>query len=61
MTSKRSLAARLFPFSWKDLLVSAVILSCAIGLCSLLRLADSSDGFASPDRKSTRLNSSHTS
>ena len=48
MTSKRSLAARLFPFSWKDLLVSAVILSCAIGLCSLLRLADSSDGFASP-------------
>lgn len=48
MAQKPSLAARWFPFSWRDLLVSAVILSCAIGLCSLLRLADSSDGFASP-------------
>ena len=48
MAQKPSLAARWFPFSWRDLLVSAIILSCAIGLCSLLRLADSSDGFASP-------------
>ena len=33
MTSKPSLAARLFPFSWKDLLTSAVIFSFAIGFC----------------------------
>ena len=48
MAQKPYLAARWFPFLWRDLLVSAVIFSCAIGLCSLLRLADSSDGFASP-------------
>ena len=48
MSQKHSLAARLFPFSWRDLLISAVILSCAFGLCNLLRLAGSSDGFASP-------------
>ena len=48
MSQKHSLAARLFPFSWRDLLISAMILSCAFGLCNLLRLAGSSDGFASP-------------
>ena len=48
MSQKRALAARLFPFSRRDLLVSAIILSCAFGLCNLLRLAGSSDGFASP-------------
>ena len=48
MTSQKSLFARLFPFSWRDLLISAIILSCAFGLCNLLRLAGSSDGFASP-------------
>ena len=48
MSQKHSLATRLFPFSWRDLLISAIILSCAFGLCNLLRLAGSSDGFASP-------------
>ena len=48
MSQKRALAARLFPFSRRDLLVSAIILSCAFGLFNLLRLAGSSDGFASP-------------
>lgn len=48
MSPKTSLAARLFPFSWRDLIISAIILSCAFGLCNLLRLAGSSDGFASP-------------
>lgn len=38
----------LFPFCWRDLFVTAGIFSCAVGLCILLRLADSSDGFASP-------------
>ena len=48
MSQKHALAVRLFPFSWRDLLISAIILSCAFGLCNLLRLAGSSDGFASP-------------
>lgn len=48
MPQKSSLLARFFPFSLRDLLISAVILTCSFGLCSLLRLADSSDGFASP-------------
>ena len=48
MNQKHSLAAQLFPFSRRDLLISAIILSCAFGLCNLLRLAGSSDGFASP-------------
>ena len=48
MSQKHALAVRLFPFSRRDLLVSAIILSCAFGLCNLLRLAGSSDGFASP-------------
>ena len=48
MNQKHSLTAQLFPFSRRDLLISAIILSCAFGLCNLLRLAGSSDGFASP-------------
>lgn len=48
MPAKRPPFSRLFPFSWRDLVTTGVILSCAAGLCSLLRLADSSDGFASP-------------
>ncbi|WP_338148946.1 sensor histidine kinase [Dysosmobacter acutus] len=39
---------RIFSFSWKDLLISAGILFCAVELCILLRMADTSDGFASP-------------
>ena len=37
-----------FPFSWRDLLVTGVILLCAAELCILLQMADTSDGFASP-------------
>lgn len=48
MHSQKSIAARLFPFSWRDLLVTAGILFCAVELCIFLRMADSSDGFASP-------------
>lgn len=40
--------AQIFPFSWRDLLISAGILFCAAELCILLRMADSSDGVASP-------------
>ncbi|MEG2176657.1 MAG: DUF4118 domain-containing protein [Oscillibacter sp.] len=41
-------ATPLFPFCWKDLLVTMGIVFCAVELCILLRMADSSDGFASP-------------
>nr|WP_326186001.1 DUF4118 domain-containing protein [uncultured Oscillibacter sp.] len=48
MHNQKSLLARLFPLSGRDLLVSAVILFCAAGLCILLQMADSIAGFASP-------------
>ena len=48
MTPQKSTLARLFPFSWRDLAVSAAILSCAAGICIPLQRANSSDGFASP-------------
>lgn len=38
----------LFPFSRRDLLVSAGIFTCAVELCILLRMADTVDGFAYP-------------
>ena len=39
---------RLFPFSLHDLFITAGILACAVGICFLLRMADTSEGFASP-------------
>ena len=48
MRPKAPLSARMFPFSLRDLLVTIAILLCAAGVCSLLRTADTSDGFASP-------------
>lgn len=48
MHHQKSLLRRLFPFSMRDLLLSAVILLCAAGLCFLLQMADSIAGFASP-------------
>ena len=48
MKSHKNHPARLFPLSWRDLLVSAGILLCALGLCILLQIGDTSDGFASP-------------
>lgn len=41
-------AVPLFRFCWRDFLVTLGILFCAVELCILLRMADSSDGFASP-------------
>lgn len=38
----------LFPFSFRDFLIFIGIFACAVELCILLRMADSSDGFASP-------------
>lgn len=48
MKSNKSLSARLFPFSWRDLVISAGILLCALEFCILLQMGDTSDGFASP-------------
>lgn len=48
MRNQKSLIAQFFPFSLRDLLVSAVILLFAAGLCILLQMADSIAGFASP-------------
>lgn len=49
MRSRKSVFARLFPFSWRDAAITAAILALAIGLCILLQdAANSSDGFASP-------------
>ena len=39
---------QLFPFSLHDLFITAGILACAVGICFLLRMADTSEGFASP-------------
>ena len=38
----------LFPFTFRDFLIFIGIFACAVELCILLRMADSSDGFASP-------------
>ena len=39
----------LFPFCWRDLGITVLTLLCAVGLCTLLRCADSSDsGYAYP-------------
>ena len=38
MKSHKNHPARLFPLSWRDLLVSAGILLCALGLCILLQI-----------------------
>lgn len=48
MRNQNTLFKGLFPFSLRDLLVSAAILLCAAGLCILLQMADSIAGFASP-------------
>lgn len=40
--------SQILPFSWHDLWITVGILFCAAELCILLRMADSSDGFAYP-------------
>lgn len=41
-------STKLFPVSMRDLVISTAIFTCAVEICSLLRFADSSDGFAYP-------------
>ena len=45
--SKTSLAT-LFPFSMRDLIVTALILFVAVAFCNLLQRLDPSAGFATP-------------
>lgn len=45
MSSQKSLFSRLFPFSWRDLLITILIFSCATGVCALMQRANSSPGF----------------
>ncbi len=46
--TKTKLSPQIFSFSLRDLLVTVGILLCAAGVCILLRMVDTSDGFASP-------------
>ncbi len=39
---------QMFPFSWRDLLTTAVIFLLATAMCVVLRIMDSGDGFVSP-------------
>ena len=48
MNTKKTLFARIFPFSWRDLLVTIGIFLLAAVLCIFLQLADGTEGFASP-------------
>lgn len=46
--SKKKRLSQLFPFSLRDFLLSIAIFFCAVECCSFFRLAESSDGFATP-------------
>ncbi|MCI8910430.1 MAG: DUF4118 domain-containing protein [Oscillibacter sp.] len=48
MLPKNTKLQRFFPFSWRDLLTTALIFLCATGVCALMQRANSSPGFASP-------------
>ena len=48
MNSKKTFFSRIFPFCWRDLLITIGIFLLAAGLCVLLQLADGTEGFASP-------------
>ncbi|MBQ5670809.1 MAG: hypothetical protein IIV43_00445, partial [Oscillospiraceae bacterium] len=39
---------RYFPFSVRDMLTTLFFFLIAIGVCAVLRMTDSGDGFASP-------------
>ena len=55
MTFRKPWASPLFPFSWRDLALTAGIFSCAVALCFFLQNAGVIEGFAPPvfvDRKS---------
>lgn len=48
MQQKKFRLSRLFPFSWRDCIISLCILALAAGLCILLQGPATTEGFASP-------------
>lgn len=48
MLPPKTIRSRFFPFSRRDFFITAGILFCAVELCILLQMADTSDGFSSP-------------
>ena len=48
MTFRKPWASPLFPFSWRDLALTAAIFSCAVTLCFFLQGAGVIEGFAPP-------------
>jgi len=44
----KSKIMQIFPFSWRDMLISTGLLSSSLVVCILMRMAGTSDGFASP-------------
>ena len=48
MTFRKPWASPLFPFSWRDLALTAGIFSCAVALCFFLQNAGVIEGFAPP-------------
>jgi len=48
MTFRKPWASPLFPFSWRDLALTAAIFSCAVALCFFLQNAGVIEGFAPP-------------
>ena len=48
MSSSPNRPSRLFCFSWQNFWIATGIFACAVVLCMLLGMADSTDGFASP-------------
>ena len=48
MNNKKTFFSRVFPFCWRDLLITIGIFLLASVLCILLQLADGTEGFASP-------------
>ena len=48
MTFRKPWASPLFPFSWRDLILTAGIFACAMALCFFLQNAGVIEGFAPP-------------
>lgn len=48
MSSSPNRPSRLFCFSWQNFWIATGVFACAVVLCMLLGMADSTDGFASP-------------
>lgn len=48
MKKKKIAWKQMFPFSWRDVFITTFFFVIAIGICAVLRMTESGDGFASP-------------